>query len=170
MPFTGRLSALIPGNLDRKGYWIGFAIHLALSIAIVSVWTGLAEAWPDDRPLLVIVPVRLLSVGPQLSIHVRRLHDAGHSGKWVLCLLALYAMGLAAFIQCQHRLDGWGEELALLRWHASDESTGNVQALYDYELQNALMAGAGVLAGMPGPLQLIFAGIVGSLKPTTPRP
>ena len=164
MRLINRLQALMTGDLDRKGFWIRFAIHLGLSMALAFVWVVLAERWLDDRPLLVVVPIRLLLIGPQMSIYVRRLHNAGRSGKWVLGILALYTAGLMAFLHLQHRVDGWGAELAPMRRHAPDEGSANVQALYDYQLQNALLVGSGVLTGLPGPIQLVFAGIVGSLK------
>jgi len=164
---VGRLRLAMTRDLSRKGFWLWFAVHLGLSLALTALWVGLAEIWLDDRPLLVIVSLRLLLIGPQLSVYVRRLHDAGRSGIWALCLLALYAAGLVAFIHLQHRVDGWGAELAPIRQHAPDEGSGNVQALYNYELQNVLLVGTGVLTGLPGPLQLAFAGVVGSLKPKT---
>ena len=165
MGLVNRLGAAMGGNLDRKGFWIRFALYAVASLALAATWMALAEVWPDNRPLLVIVPIRLLLIGPQLSIYVRRLHDAGRSGKWALCLVGLYAVGLVAFIHFQHRVDGWGVELAPTRRYAPDESSANVQALYDYTLQNVLLVGAGALTGLPGPFQLAFAGIVGWLKP-----
>ncbi len=165
MPLIARLRFALTGNLGRKGFWLRFVVYLGLSIALTALWVGLAETWLDDRPLLVIVPLRLLLIGPQLSIYVRRLHDTGHSGKWLLCLLALYAVGLMAFVYYQHRLDGWGAQLAPMRLHAPDESTADIQAHYDNDLDTVLIVGAGALTGLAGPLQLAFAVIIGRLAP-----
>lgn len=157
--------ARLMGDLDRKGFWIRFGGHLILAIALTALWVVLAEVWLDQRPLLVIVPIRLLLVGPQLSIYVRRLRDAGRSGWWALWLVALYAVGLAAFVHYAHRLDGWGQQLASLRRYPPDESTADVQAHYDNDLETVLVVGAGALTGLPGPLQLAFASVVGRLTP-----
>ncbi len=169
MARIGRLGAWMTGDLDRKGFWIRFVIHLVLSIALTALWVALAETWLDAHPLFVIVPIRLLLIGPQLSIYMRRLHDAGRSGRWVLCLPALYATGLLVYIHYQHRLDGWGAQLAPMRLHAPDESTADVQSHYDNDLDTVVTIGAGALTGLPGPLQLIFAAVVGRLK-SKPRP
>lgn len=159
-----RIRAVITAPLGRKGFWTLLGVPAAAAIALTVLWVYLSEAWLDHRPLLVIVPIRLLLIGPQLSIYVRRLHDAGRSGWWVFGLIALYAMGLAAFVHYAHRLDDWAAELARLRPQAPDESTGDVQAHYDNDIEVLLIVGSGALTGLPGPLQLIFAGLVGRLK------
>ena len=156
--------ALFTRDLGRGGFWTRFAIYLCASIALTVIWVGMKETWLDERFLLVVAPVRLLLIGPQLSIHVRRLHDAGRSGKWILCLVALYAAGLVAFLHYEHRLDGWGAQLARLRLYPPDESTGDVQAHYDNDLEVTVIVGSGALTGLPGPLQLAFAWVVGRLK------
>jgi len=163
---VGRIWTRLTGDLDRKGFWIGFAICFAVSLALTDLWYRLAQVWLDGRPLLVIAPIRLLLIGPQLLIYVRRLHHAGRSGKWVLCLLALYTLGLAVLPHYLHRLDDWGAQLTPMRLHAPDESTANVQAHYDNDLENTIIIGAGALTGLPGPLQLAFAVWVGRLRPS----
>jgi uncharacterized membrane protein YhaH (DUF805 family) len=164
MSLISQVRNAMTGKLDRKGFWIRFTVHLIASIALTAAWVSLAEIWLDKRPLLVIVPLRLLLAGPQLFIYVRRLHDAGHSGKWVLCLLVLYAAGLLAFLHYGHRLDIVGKALAASRLHPPDESTADIQAIYDGDLETLLIVGSGAMTGMPGPLQMVFAGIIGALK------
>ena len=164
MGLIGRFQVGMTGYLDRKRFWIRFVMHLVASIALTALWVALAQIWLDERPLLVIVPIRLLLVIPQFSIYVRRLHDASQSGKWIMCLLALYALGAAALIHYGHRLETTGAELAPMRRHSPDESTADVQSVYDNNLSTAVIVGSGVLTGLPGPLQLFFAVIVGSLK------
>lgn len=156
-------------ELDQKGFWLWFVIYFAISIALTVLWNHLAQIWLDDRPLWVMAPIGLLLLGPHLSIYVRRLRHAGRSGKWVFCLLALYAVELAALPHYQHRLDMVGAELKPMRLHPIDESSGNVETLYAWDIGVVQDVGAGVLTGLPGLLQLIFAVLVGRLKPR-PRP
>ncbi len=151
-------------ELDQRGFWVWFAVYFVVSAALIGLWYALAKAWPDNRPLLVIVPIRLLLLAPQLSIYRRRLREARRSAGWIFCLAALYAVGLAALLHYQHRLDTVGATLKLVRLRAADESSDNVEAIYENDLETVLIVGAGALTGFPGPLQLIFAVWVGRLK------
>ena len=158
----------VKAELDRKAFWRWFAVCLVVSVGLTGLWYALAKAWLDNGPLLVIAPLRLLSLGPQLAIYRRRLRDAGRSTGWIFCLAALYAVELAALVHYQDRLDTVGAELKALRLHPADESSADVEAIYENDLEVVLIVGAGALTGLPGPLQLIFAGIVGSLKRKAP--
>ncbi|MEN3585325.1 DUF805 domain-containing protein [Streptomyces sp. ZYX-F-203] len=69
--------AVFSGRARRKEYWMYFLVYLALGIVLSIV----------DALLGVNILVPLLWLGlflPSLGVTVRRLHDTGRSGWWVL--------------------------------------------------------------------------------------
>lgn len=163
------LRAPMTGCIGRAAFWRGFLLHFALSIALLAIGLGLTRIWPNFLPLLFVVPIRAILLMPQISLYVRRLHDAGRSGKWLLLLMPLYAAGLLVFVrESLHALHYYHEYLranALI----NPEGAGNMRAIWEVDLVSAVIAGSGALTGLPGPIQLVVALIVGLLKPKPER-
>ena len=73
--------ACFKGRAARSEYWWYnlFTVLASLAVAIVTVFTLGANAVTLTSNIL-----DLLLLLPGLSVSVRRLHDTGHSGWWVL--------------------------------------------------------------------------------------
>ena len=76
------------GRTSRQGFWMFFLIHVGISIFIITVEIGLGLFSAID------ISYSVLTLLPQLSITVRRLHDTGRSGYWALLIM----MPLIGFI------------------------------------------------------------------------
>ncbi len=93
------------GRSRRKEYWL-----YTLFVMIISIVSALADAaigfdWESNGPVNSIVGLALLC--PSLAVSVRRLHDIGRSGWWLLLVLL--------------PIIGW---IALLIWACSDGTQG----------------------------------------------
>lgn len=79
------------GRARRKEYWLFFLINFIISFAIgfVSGLVGGISQEPSMASGLMILPM-LYSLAvfiPSLAVGVRRLHDTGRSGWWLLISL-----------------------------------------------------------------------------------
>jgi uncharacterized membrane protein YhaH (DUF805 family) len=70
------------GRSSRQEYWKWFLVDLVVVFVLNSIgaWIG--------------VIFGIVSIAPTLTLTVRRLHDAGHTGKWVAPLIISYVFGL----------------------------------------------------------------------------
>lgn len=82
--FTLRRWADFHGRSCRSEFWLWFAFHVAvlLGLRLLQALTGMALFdW-------LLLAVQLFMLLPALAVSVRRMHDIGRSGWWVLaCLL-----------------------------------------------------------------------------------
>jgi uncharacterized membrane protein YhaH (DUF805 family) len=69
------------GRASRKAYWMFYLIHMAFVIGIYLL------EWILNTNALILLIYGLLIFFPSLSVSVRRLHDIGKSGWWVLITL-----------------------------------------------------------------------------------
>ncbi len=155
MTFISDLFSL-KGRLDRKAFWINWLVLLIVSIALAALWIWIEGRTDLQTATLAILPLRVPMVAQQVSMHVRRLRDAGRSWLHVFFLLVIYAlMGLVALYwaigaiperaECQlTEFDGCGD-------------AGASEGL-------AFLAGLGPLTGFPGPLSLLWSIFVGRGK------
>lgn len=67
------------GRASRKEFWIFYSFIFSLLIAFVSINLDKYEYIG-----LIIIIIVLISLIPLLSLQVRRLHDIGFSGYWIL--------------------------------------------------------------------------------------
>jgi uncharacterized membrane protein YhaH (DUF805 family) len=70
------------GRVSRLGFW-RFQVVQSLGAAVVwclTVFATLAGGWLGLAPLLLIVPI----VTAAIYVGIRRLHDRGRSGWWIL--------------------------------------------------------------------------------------
>ncbi len=82
------------GTTGRQAFWM-YILYYIISLMIVSIVTGIVHLWP----LYGLYALAMFL--PTLSIEVRRLHDVGKSGWWLLVafvpvLGALYLIFLCA--------------------------------------------------------------------------
>ena len=76
------------GRLRRLDYWIGMIVIFIGMVTAASVWAAwwkvdLADPY-DFRATAIQAGVVLLFMWPNLAVSVKRLHDRGQSGWWVL--------------------------------------------------------------------------------------
>ena len=81
------------GRARRKEYWFFFLFNLLIALALTLVGRAI-----DTNILYVIYSLGVLL--PSLAVAVRRLHDTGRSGWWLLIVLIpiLGALALLVFM------------------------------------------------------------------------
>ena len=75
------------GRARRRQYWMFVLVYIGLAIVttIIDLATGMTFGGPDGQSNGVLTTILSLALFlPSLAIAVRRLHDLGHSGWWVL--------------------------------------------------------------------------------------
>lgn len=101
----------ISGRATRSEYWWFQLFYLLLSIG-VGVVIGVVEVTAQqDFSIILIGLLVLLMICPLFCVQIRRLHDAGFSGWFVLLSLVPYLGGIALFVMTLLKSDGdnkWG--------------------------------------------------------------
>lgn len=88
------------GRASRSEYW-WYQLSLFLLLVIVSILSSLlfgSSQSPSVVPALLVGLVFLALCLPSLAVLIRRLHDAGFCGWWVLLNCVPYVGGLAVFV------------------------------------------------------------------------
>jgi uncharacterized membrane protein YhaH (DUF805 family) len=95
------------GRIPRSKYWLGTTVLMGVLVS-VGLFTGFFAGVtsemgaPDDPSPLVYVPFGILvlfAIWASLALSVKRWHDRGKSGFWVLINLIPYIGGMWAFIE-----------------------------------------------------------------------
>ena len=86
-----RKYAEFEGRSRRSEYWMFFLINVVVSIGL-----GIAEGIVGGGGLLSLLYM-LVTIIPSLAVTVRRLHDTGRSGMWML-ILFVPLIGLILFL------------------------------------------------------------------------
>lgn len=75
---------MFSGRACRSEYWMFFFFNTIIQImlAYLDVAAGLADAERGAGPVLALYCLAVLI--PTVAVSVRRLHDTGHSGWWML--------------------------------------------------------------------------------------
>lgn len=82
------------GRARRKEYWYFFACSLLITV-LLSVIDNVLGWYSESEEIGVLSGIfSLLVILPSLSVTVRRLHDTGRSGWWVL----LYLIPILGFL------------------------------------------------------------------------
>ena len=99
--------AVFTGRARRMEFWMFTLISAIISIGLLLIdrFAGLTEAAGGANPLQSIYGLAVLI--PSIAVTVRRLHDIGRSGLWIL-------VGLVPCV-------GW---IILLVWEATDGTPG----------------------------------------------
>jgi uncharacterized membrane protein YhaH (DUF805 family) len=79
--------AVFDGRARRKEYWMFFLMNVIIYVVLAFVGGmigGMIGTAPgvDESPLVLIYQLAVLI--PALAVGVRRMHDTGHSGWWIL--------------------------------------------------------------------------------------
>ena len=86
----------LSGRISRGGFWIGAGIQLAILIVIGGI-AAVSNARAVQVILAVVYVVTMFWIG--LAISVKRWHDRGKSGWWVLISLVPIVGIIWAFIE-----------------------------------------------------------------------
>ncbi|MBQ8780260.1 MAG: DUF805 domain-containing protein [Oscillospiraceae bacterium] len=95
------------GKSDRKEYWIPFAFNAVLTVIMLLclLLKELLMLFFMAFPAIVIAAYLCLSFIPFISLTVRRLHDAGKSGKWYLLSFILGIGSVIVILMCAGKAD-----------------------------------------------------------------
>ena len=79
--------AVFSGRARRKEYWMFFLCN----VVVAMVWgfiVGLIAGMMNEPGILLLTQLYTLgTLIPSIAVAVRRMHDSGHSGWWILCPL-----------------------------------------------------------------------------------
>ena len=106
------------GRSSRSAYWWFYLFGLLAVLAGLAIDAGLGTGG------VIYVLVALVLLLPNLAVSVRRLHDAGHSGWWMLIALVplIGAIVLLVFtLQGSQPPNQWGQ--------GPDEAPGTASAV-----------------------------------------
>ena len=84
-----RKYAVFSGRSSRTEYWMFVLCDILIAIAI-SVAEGLVSG--SGKPGLAVLIYKLAVVVPFTAVYVRRLHDIGRSGWWILVPVVNFVM------------------------------------------------------------------------------
>ncbi|MDR3083081.1 MAG: DUF805 domain-containing protein [Streptomyces sp.] len=77
--------SVFSGRARRAEYWMFHLVNLAISLALVFI--GWAIGFSFLTTMIALTIFTLVAFLPSLALSVRRLHDTGRSGWWVLVSL-----------------------------------------------------------------------------------
>ena len=95
------------GKSDRKEYWIPFAFNAVLTVIMILclLLKELLMLFFMAYAAIAIAVYLCLSFIPFISLTVRRLHDAGKSGKWYLLSFILGIGAVIVILMCAGKAD-----------------------------------------------------------------
>lgn len=97
------------GRSRRKEYWM-FVLFYAIALIILTILDRVL--FGDSEIAVLSLIFTLVSAIPSISITVRRLHDIGKSGWWILLSLIPFVGGIILFVftvlDSQHGSNKWG--------------------------------------------------------------
>jgi uncharacterized membrane protein YhaH (DUF805 family) len=85
------------GRAQRKEFWMFMLFYVALGIDAIVIEALLAGGINNDIPISLVVYL-IAMILPSLAVTVRRLHDTGKSGWWILVRLIPVAGNIGLFI------------------------------------------------------------------------
>lgn len=100
-----RKYAIFDGRARRKEYWMYTLFTILICVAYMIVATlAIALIGRSDNPagaILIFTPLWLYclaTIVPGLAVTVRRLHDTGRSGWWILISFVPFVGGIILFV------------------------------------------------------------------------
>lgn len=106
------------GRARRKEFWMFMLFHYIFIFgASLLLFSLTGNIYEDDEPNYVVTTViclyLLISIIPSLAVTVRRLHDSGKSGWWLLLNIIPYIgwfiIVIFTCMEGQSRPNQWGE-------------------------------------------------------------
>src|SRR3954447_5434423 len=90
--------AVFSGRARRKEYWMFFLFNLILYVVLALI-DGLMGTFSPQAGLGVLSGLYSLAVlMPIIAVTVRRLHDTGRSGWWILIALVPFIGGIVLLV------------------------------------------------------------------------
>ena len=101
------------GRARRKEFWMFVLFNFIISVVISIIFTGLALATESPALAAIAYVYSLAVLIPGIAVSVRRLHDIGKSG-WFLLIALIPIVGpiWLLVLQCTDSVNGenkWGE-------------------------------------------------------------
>jgi uncharacterized membrane protein YhaH (DUF805 family) len=90
--------AVFSGRARRKEYWMFFLINLIISVVLIAIDSLIGTFSPQARVGLLQSIYSLAVLIPSLAVTVRRLHDTGRTGWWILIGLIPVIGGIVLLI------------------------------------------------------------------------
>lgn len=87
------------GRIPRRAYWGGVFLVTALAVAFI---VGVAVLVPDSQSILDVlgVLIYIAVLWSNVALQVKRWHDLGRSGAWVLVNLVAVVGGFYSLLWC----------------------------------------------------------------------
>ena len=96
--------AQFEGRSRRKEYWMFVLFYNLLTLGILLITGFVFEATGQETllyaGLAIFAIVVIALIAPAWAISIRRLHDTGRSGKWMLLLFIPYLGSIILMILC----------------------------------------------------------------------
>ena len=90
--------AVFGGRARRKEYWMFFLINLIISVVLIAIDNLIGTFSPQASVGLLESIYSLAVLIPSLAVTVRRLHDTGRTGWWILIGLIPVIGGIVLLI------------------------------------------------------------------------
>jgi uncharacterized membrane protein YhaH (DUF805 family) len=78
-----RKYATFSGRASRKEYWMFFLWNIIIAVVLGFI-AGAAGLISSDGTNWLVTVYQIFILIPSIAVGVRRMHDAGHSGWWLL--------------------------------------------------------------------------------------
>jgi uncharacterized membrane protein YhaH (DUF805 family) len=90
--------AVFGGRARRKEYWMFFLSNLVISFVLILIDILIGTFSPQGSAGLLQGLYSLVVLIPSIAVTVRRLHDTGRSGWWILIALIPFIGGIVLLI------------------------------------------------------------------------
>jgi uncharacterized membrane protein YhaH (DUF805 family) len=90
--------AVFEGRARRKEYWMFFLINLVITIVLIFIDSLMGTISPQAGLGLLSGLYSLAVLIPSIAVTVRRLHDTGRSGWWILIALVPFIGGIVLLV------------------------------------------------------------------------
>lgn len=97
------------GRARRKEYWMFALFHMIVFIVLLMIFAGIGAAIDIPSIAFVAYIYVLATIIPNIAVTVRRLHDVGKSGWFILIGLIPFASILLLIWSCQDGEAGTNE-------------------------------------------------------------
>lgn len=87
------------GRARRREYWWFYLLNAVVFVLLMMPFVLMVDSTAPDQALLIMVPMALYAlvmIVPYLAVTVRRLHDSGRSGWWLV--LFQFIFGLVPYL------------------------------------------------------------------------
>src|SRR4051794_38300150 len=90
--------AVFSGRARRKEYWMFLLINILISVALIAIDSLIGTFSPQTGVGLLQGLYALAVLIPSIAVIVRRLHDTGRSGWWILVALIPLIGGIVLLV------------------------------------------------------------------------